>query len=73
MLARILMQTHGVYRHVHFQHVHECLYLGLEHRYGQWGISKQSRWPQQIEDLESRMCFERITVCVPHFVVLQAA
>jgi hypothetical protein len=29
--AKKVKQTYGVYRHLHFQHVHECLYPGLEH------------------------------------------
>jgi hypothetical protein len=60
---------HGVYRRVHFQHTHECLCPGFDHR---WSHSKLKapHWPET-KDLERRMYPESIADCVPGVVAQQ--
>jgi hypothetical protein len=53
-------------RHVHFHHIQECLYLGSGDRWDRRGID--ASWTE-IQDLECRMCLERIADCVPRVVV----
>jgi hypothetical protein len=63
VLAILSMHMYGVYRYVHFQHVHEPLYPCCEHRWGQWRMCRP-----KLHSLESRVCLERIADCVPSFV-----
>jgi hypothetical protein len=65
MVAITVTQMNGVYRHVHFQHVQECLSPGLD---DSWEHRSIVVWRTEIQDLESRMCLERIADCVPGFV-----
>jgi hypothetical protein len=65
MLAKIVIQMYCVYRHVHFHHIQECLYPGREHCCGVV-VCRKDR--MEIQDLECRMCLERIAYCVPRIV-----
>jgi hypothetical protein len=57
-----------VYRRVQFQHVRERLHPGRDDSWGR-RIIRDKR--TEIQDLESRMCLERITHGVPRFVAQQ--
>jgi hypothetical protein len=59
------LQIDRVYRHVHFPHVHECLYPALEYC---WGYRSITVARTEIQDLECRMCLERIADGAERFV-----
>jgi hypothetical protein len=59
------MQKYRVYRHVHFHRIQECLYTDRDYSWGQRTIVERRK---EIQDLECRMCLERITDDAPRFV-----
>jgi hypothetical protein len=62
MLAMTGIQTYRVYRHVDVHHIQECLYPGRDDIWGRRSIAVE------FQNLECRICLERITDCVPRFV-----
>jgi hypothetical protein len=60
-----MYRMYRMYRHAHFHHINENLYLGVD---DSWGRRNIVVLRTEIQDLECRMCLERIADCVPRFV-----
>jgi hypothetical protein len=59
------IHKYRVYRNVHCHHVQDCLRPDCDHV---WGCRSTCEYQTEIQDLESRMCIERIAKEAPRYV-----